>query len=52
LMNIIDKKAFKKFLQELAFFDSETLTTSKAIKAQIRYLFLTNTNSISLNQAA
>ena len=52
LMNIIDKKAFKKFLQELAFFDSEILTTSKAIKVQIRYLFSTNTNSISLNQAA
>jgi len=52
LMNIIDKKAFKKFLQELAFFDSEILTTSKAIKAQIRYLFLANTNSILLNQAA
>jgi transposase len=52
LMNIIDKKAFKKFLQELAFFDSEILTTSKAIKAQIRYLFLSNTNSILLNQAA
>jgi len=28
------------------------ITTLKAIKAQIRYLFLTNTNSISLNQAA
>jgi len=52
LMNIIDKKAFKKFLQELAFFDNEILTTSKSIKAQIRYLFLTNTNSISINQAA
>ena len=52
MMNIVDKKAFKKFLQELAFFDNEILTTSKAIKAQIRYLFLTNTNSISLNQAA
>jgi len=52
LMNIIDKKAFKKFLQELAFFDSEILTTSKAIKAQIRYLFLANKNSILLNQAA
>jgi len=51
-MKIIDKKAFKKFLQELAFFDSEILTTSKAIKAQIRYIFLTNTNSISLNRAA
>ena len=52
MMNIVDKAAFKKFMQELAFFDNEILTTSKAIKAQIRYLFLTNTNSISLNQAA
>jgi len=52
LINIIDKNKFKKFLQELAFFYNEILIVPKTIKAQIRYLFLANTNSISLNQAA
>jgi len=52
LINTIDKNKFKMFLQELAFFYNEILIVAKTIKAQIRYPFLANTNSISLNQAA
>lgn len=52
LMNIIDKKEFKKFLQELAFLFLEILTLNKVIRTQISNPFLANTNFNFYNKAA
>lgn len=52
LMNIIDKKAFKKFLQELAFLFLNILTLPKAKRAVLSNPFFPNTYNIFSKQVA
>ena len=52
IMNIIDKKVFKKFLQELAFLFLEILTLPKVFTSHISNPFLANKKYTFIYQAA